>query len=258
MISKIINKLRRPFFYNVFLIINRLRRPFLEIGYKKLKRPEEYSLGSKLWFSAIEKKYGGFIKNVKTNKVSDFDPRSELEVKTGDGMTGGDRMYFNDYGKIYSKYLLNLIKKNHNKKITLVEVGILKGTGLAMWSEIFPNAKIIGLDIDLDHTKNNIKNLKSLGAFKKSDPELYVFDQFKDGEDEIRKLLNHREIDVIIDDGFHSDETILNTFHAIKPFLSDNFTYFIEDSESAYKILQKLHCDFKFKKYGILTVIYRG
>ena len=100
------------------------------------------------------------------------------------------------------------------------------------------------------------QNLKTLGAFKKSDPELYVFDQFIDGEDEIRKLLNHRKIDVIIDDGFHSDETILNTFHAIKPFLSDNFTYFIEDSKSAYKILQKLHCDFKFKKYGMLTVIY--
>ena len=65
MISKTINKLRRPFFYNVFQIINRLRRPFLEIGYKKLKRPEEYLLVSKLWFSAIEKKYGGFIKNVK-------------------------------------------------------------------------------------------------------------------------------------------------------------------------------------------------
>ena len=256
MTSKIINKLRRPFFYNVSLIINRLRRPFLEIGYKKLKRSEEYSLGSKLWFSAIEKKYGGFIKNVKSNKVSDFVPRSELKVKTG-GCTGGDRMYFSNFGKIYSKYLLNLIKKNRNKKITLVEVGILKGNGLAMWSDIFPNAEIIGLDIDLAHTQNNIKNLKSLGAFKKSDPELYVFDQFIDGEDEIRKLLNHRKIDVIIDDGFHSDETILNTFHATKPFLSDNFTYFIEDSESAYKILQKLHCDFKFKKYGVLTVIYR-
>ncbi|MDC1345446.1 hypothetical protein N8195_04620 [Candidatus Pelagibacter ubique] len=238
-------------------IINKLKRFFLDRGYKKLKKPEEYSLGSNLWFSAVEKKYGGFVRDVKRNKVSDFDTRSELELKTG-GMTGGDRMYFHDYGKIYSKYLLNLIKKSRNKKITLVEVGILKGTGLAMWSEIFPNANIIGLDIDLDHTKNNIKNLKSLGAFKKSDPELYFFDQFKDSEDEIRKLLNHRKIDVIIDDGFHSDETILNTFYAIKPFLSDNFTYFIEDSESAYKILQKLYCDFKFKKYGMLTVIYRG
>ena len=97
-------------------------------------------------------------------------------------------------------------------------MGILKGNGLAMWSDIFPNAEIIGLDIDLGHIQNNIKNLKSLGAFKKSDPELYVFDQFIDGEDEIRKLLNHRKIDVIIDDGFHSDETILNTFHATKPF----------------------------------------
>ena len=238
-------------------IINKLKKPFLDRGYKKLKKPEEYSLGSNLWFSAVEKKYGGFVRDVKRNKVSDFDTRSELELKTG-GMTGGDRMYFHDYGKIYSKYLLNLIKKSRNKKITLVEVGILKGTGLAMCSEIFPNANIIGLDIDLDHTKNNIKNLKSLGAFKKSDPELYFFDQFKDSEDEIRKLLNHRKIDVIIDDGFHSDETILNTFHAIKPFLSDNFTYFIEDSQSAYKILQKLYCDFKFKKYGMLTVIYRG
>ena len=254
MTSKFINKLRRPFFYNLFLIINRLRRPFLEIGYKKLKRQEEYSLGSKLWFSAIEKKYGGFITNVKRNKVSDFDPRNKLEVKTG-GYTGGDRMYFSNFGKIYSKYLLNLIKKNRNKNITLVEVGILKGSGLAMWSEIFPNAKIIGLDIDINHTQNNIKNLKSLGAFKKSDPELYVFDQFKDGEDEIKKLLNHRKIDVMIDDGFHSDETILNTFHATKPFLSDNFTYFIEDSESAYKVLYKLHSDFKFKKYGVLTVV---
>ena len=92
-------------------------------------------------------------------------------------MTGGDRMFHHGYAAVYAKHLQPFVGRRFDP-LTVVEAGILRGSGLAMWSELFPRADIIGLDIDLSHVRENLPNLKECGAFPGREPELHVFDQF--------------------------------------------------------------------------------
>jgi hypothetical protein len=122
--------------------------------------------------------------------------------------------------------------------LTIIEVGILKGTGLAIWSDLFPQSQIIGLDIDLSHFHDNMAFLKSLNAFSHGDVAVHEFDQFLDNTDYLKQMLRGGTIDIMIDDGFHSEETIMKTFESAKPHLAPQFVYFVEDNEKVGKILK--------------------
>jgi len=138
--------------------------------------------GSKIWLIYKENYYGGFVTNIQRNLISDQDERNF--EKSTHRYTGGDRMFHHNYAKYYSRKL----KKFLNKKICLCEVGILKGSGLAVWSDLFQGSRIIGLDIDLTHFYNNFNHLKYKNAFSIKDPELYIFDQFKSNSEKNKKV----------------------------------------------------------------------
>lgn len=208
--------------------------------------------GSARWLVQSEIKYGGFVTGVKRNKISSSDPRKKEEILKG-GMTGGDRMYNHLYAGRYAKYL-NLVTRKGNP-VTLIEVGILKGSGIAMWCDLFPSSRIIGLDIDLSHVYNNMNFLKSRGAFKQNEPELYEFDQYEDNQQLLEDFLNGVTIDVFIDDGFHSMETILTTILSVLPHLAKEFVYFIEDNEEVHIQLKKLYPNFLIEYSNRLTII---
>ena len=139
----------------------------------------------------------------------------------------------------------------------MAEVGILKGTGLAIWSDLFNDVRILGLDIDLGHINNNMDNLKKLGAFKKENIELHEFDQFEDNTEALKNILKRDKVDVFIDDGFHSNETILKTLQSALPYLSDRFVYFIEDNKSVHKELKNLYPKLQIDVNDQLTVLSR-
>jgi hypothetical protein len=67
-------------------------------------------------------------------------------------------------------------------------------------------------------------------------------------------VLNGRKVDIVIDDGFHSHETIFNTLNALNEFLAGKFVYFIEDNSTVYKKLLSQTSDKRFFSYGALTV----
>ncbi|WP_063303260.1 hypothetical protein [Pseudovibrio sp. W64] len=223
--------------------------------YSKIDTPNMYSLGSLEWLMAAEKKYGGYATGVKRKKVSDHDPRSAEKIEQG-GMTGGDRMFHHGYARAYAKHLSDFVHR-HKDELNIVEIGILKGTGLAMWHDLFPNSNIFALDIDPQHYQDNLANLKSLGAFSNSEPEVSIFDQFVDGPEEILHIVGDRTLDIVIDDGFHSCETIRKTAEAVVPFLSTSFVYFVEDNPNAKDAISDLFQDCSIEVYGDLTVIWR-
>lgn len=201
----------------------------------------------------MEIKFGGLQTNVPRDRVSPNDPRSEAEIKVG-GFTGGDRMFHHRYAKYYSRNLHKYAEQRNNEYV-VVEIGILKGSGLALWSELFPNARVIGLDIDISHCESNMESLLQRGAFKTGRPELYTFDQFVDGSDKLGEILAGQKIDIMIDDGFHSEETILNTFEAASPYLSDDFLYFIEDNSTVVGTLRAKFPAAHFASHKSLTVV---
>ena len=114
----------------------------------------DFPIGSWEWLALTESHYGGF----------------KVGSATGENR-GGDRMspFYHGYGETYAEFLKPFLA-NRMKRITLVEVGILNGSGLAIWCDLFPNARVIGLDLDLSNFERNRPFLESKGAFEKNPP----------------------------------------------------------------------------------------
>lgn len=210
--------------------------------------------GSVPWLVGTEIKYGGIVSDVPTIRVSPKDPRTP-ERAYATLMTGGDRMLHHGYAQTYADYLHPFISES--SPVTLAEVGILKGTGLAIWCDLFQSGRVLGLDIDLGHTLRNMPNLRARGAFRHRAPELHEFDQFVDNSALLDRLLQGDKIDIFVDDGYHSDETIVRTLQSALPHLAERFVYFIEDNSEVHLTLRRLYKDLSIDSGGQLTVVSR-
>lgn len=209
----------------------------------------EPRVGSRRWLVRREVRYGGIVTDVPRNRVSKFDPRSEAELQLG-GMTGGDRMLHHNYGPVYAKYLQPFIGR---RGLTIVEIGVLKGSGLAIWCDLFPDSRVIGLDIDLDHFVESRAELTRRGAFSSNHPEVDVFDQLSDNTERVAQILKGSKVDIFIDDGLHSAVAIGNTLSAFDPHFSDDFIAFVEDvgEEQIKAFLSGYHAE----SYGKIHVL---
>jgi len=212
----------------------------------------------KKWLVLTEERYGGFIKGVKRRKISPRDPRPH-EALYRVGEQGGDRMAFHGYARKYAEYLTSILLNYilNDRQITIVEIGILKGTGLAIWDGLFPKGRLIGLDIDLSYIVENMGFLKGRGAFKGKKPELYEFDQYLDNSHYMGRILNGDGIDICVDDGVHTAETILLTLKSMMPYLSKQFVYFVEDNPDVHEQIRKRYPRLNVENAGELTIITR-
>jgi hypothetical protein len=210
--------------------------------------------GSATWLIAKERQYGGWTGTIKRRKVSPYDPRSKEELAVG-GMVGGDRMSEQHHG--YAKHYAHFLAPFIGKPVVCAEVGILRGSGLAIWSDLFPQGKIIGLDIDPSHYRENLANLKSLGAFKAENVSVHEFDQYGCTVDTLSTILDGKRINIFIDDGTHTDEAIIRTLSSVRRHLSHDFLYVIEDNETVP--LELLRASFgtnaNIERHGELTII---
>lgn len=159
------------------------------------------------------------------------------------------------YAKEYSHYLRPYLA--NGRHVTLAEFGILEGSGLAIWCDLFRKGRILGLDIDLEHINRNMERLRELGAFADNAPELCEFDQFLDNEPYLGRILGGDKIDICIDDGFHSVESILTTMKSVYPHLADRFVYFIEDSEVVHREIRTRYPELTVEHSGEMTVVLR-
>jgi SAM-dependent methyltransferase len=142
-----------------------------------------------------------------------------------------------DYGLCYSD-IYYLIFNMHKDKVKLViECGIgtknqdipwnmhntgntVPGAGLRVWRDYFPNAQVIGIDIDPDimFTENRINT--------------FVCDQTS--KLSINNFISKAElkpntVDIIIDDGCHEFAANICLFENTKHLLTENGVYIIED-----------------------------
>lgn len=203
----------------------------------------------------LEKKYGG-KQYIKREKVSEYDRRDPKQVFKMLHV-GGDRMSENDhnYGNIYEKEVVQRFINHPN--ITLVEIGILQGTGLAIWCDVFPRADVYGLDFNLEYFERNVQNLKDLGAFSENYPKNIVFDQYEDNNKLLANVFKDKikKINVVIDDACHEDETIIKSLQQLEPYLADDFVYIIEDNATVVHKLYYLFPQYSIHSHGELTVV---
>jgi hypothetical protein len=208
-----------------------------------------------LMLAQLEKKYGGkqYIKREKISEYDRRDPKQVLKMLH----VGGDRMSEQDhnYGNVYEKEVVQRFM--NYPEITLVEIGILQGTGLAIWCDVFPKADVYGLDFNLEYFERNLQNLKDSGAFNENYPKNIVFDQYADNNKLLANVFKDKikGINVVIDDACHEDETIIRSLQQLEPYLADDFVYIIEDNASVVHKLYSIFPQYSIHPHGQLTVV---
>lgn len=209
-------------------------RKFLQIAV----RPYRYALdfldlrilgprsrpGSRAWLTYVEAKFGGYFHDPSVAALSAHDDRFGVDGHAGH--EGGDRMArcHHGYASGYAKALKDIDPK------VIVEVGVLRGSGLATWSLLFPKAQILALDIDFAAFKHHEDSLVRSGAFASGGPILLQFDAFRPDVSDLSRVLSGRKIDLVIDDGPHDCRAVLATAKALGPFLASDCVYIIEDA----------------------------
>ena len=107
------------------------------------------------------------------------------------------------------------------KNINILEIGVRDCFSLRAWKEYFPNATIYGMDIDPTCIK-----------YKNEGFNIIIGDQ--NNLDDLKKF-NNILFDIIIDDGSHFTEHIVNTFKFMfNNNLKNNGIYVIEDLGCSY------------------------
>lgn len=141
-----------------------------------------------------------------------MDELTELAIKYGT-----DKWGKHHYTPVYHE----MFKDRRNEIQNVLEIGPAEGAGLFMFRDYFPNALIVGLEIDRERV-NNLQNKDRIevkegnqGSFE----DLYWFD------DE----WNFSDFDIVIDDGSHNPIDQIFTFQAIFPYLKKDAKYIIED-----------------------------
>lgn len=171
---------------------------------------EAYPTGSFEWLALKEKLYGG----LQLTKIH----------------RGGDRMSpcHHNYARCYATFLRPFVEVAASKRLTVAEIGILKGTRLPIWCDLFPNARVVCMDIDLFNFQENRKNFEKLGAFQTNAPESCRFDQFDSATAAGVRIdvFGESRINIAIEDGCHSIESIEITFEALRPFLAETICLF--------------------------------
>ncbi len=149
--------------------------------------------------------------------------------------SGGDldklaQLYNTDkFGEhFYTPHYKLHFEKFRFKKINLLEIGVggyenpeAGGGSLRMWKRFFPNGRIYSLDI---HDKSFLQEHR-IKIFRGSQVD-------KTFLEDIVKTIG--EIDIIIDDGSHINEHVIESFKFLFPKLKDGGIYAIEDTQTSY------------------------
>lgn len=123
--------------------------------------------------------------------------------------------YFQVYEELLSKY--------KNQKITFVEIGVLNGGSLFMWRDFLgPEVRIIGIDLNPLAKK-----------WEKDGFEIYI------GSQSDEKFWDHffatvGDVDVILDDGGHTNEQQIITANRCIPHIKNSGLLIVEDTHASY------------------------
>jgi len=124
--------------------------------------------------------------------------------------------YFEIYHRCFERY-------RARPKIKFLEIGVQNGGSTRMWREYFSSdAHIIGMDVD-----------PACREMEKEGFEIWIGDQADRGFWATFKQ-NHRNLDIVLDDGGHTMEQQLVTFQELFPILNDGGVYLCEDTHSSY------------------------
>jgi 23S rRNA U2552 (ribose-2'-O)-methylase RlmE/FtsJ len=123
------------------------------------------------------------------------------------------------YFEIYDSHFRSF----RDKKMSILEVGVLHGGSLQMWKDYFgPEARIYGIDINPECKKFEEENIK-IFIGSQSDKEFLA---------SVRAQIP--QVDILIDDGGHTMEQQIVTFEELFSHIQPNGVYLCEDIHTSY------------------------
>jgi len=145
---------------------------------------------------------------------------------------GGDKMGAdrNNYAEVYARILTGMDPQR------VVELGVFQGASMAVWCELFPEAEVVGLDLDFGRFHANYYALKDRGAFKENSPLLHEWDAYSDEAEILRDM---GDIDLFVDDGPHTEDAITNVLSLVGPMMAPGGVYVVEDFPDGDRLLAK-------------------
>ena len=117
----------------------------------------------------------------------------------------------------YTQTYEQMFEGIRQEKLKILEIGVLDGASVRMWSDYFPNAEIHGIDVNED-----------CSAFADDRITIHIGDQGN------RRFLESIgvEFDIVIDDGSHRVDDQIASFKVLWP--NTRLIYIVEDTYSSY------------------------
>jgi hypothetical protein len=148
-----------------------------------------------------------------------LDPLSRLAVRNGT-----DKFGFHDYTPNYHA----LFAPYRDRPVKVLEIGVggygdedRGGQSLATWRDYFPQGQITGLDLQ--------KKVLDFG------PRVVIYEGSQvDAECLARIVAERGPFDLIIDDGSHRNEHVVESFRLLWPTLAPGGIYVAEDVQTAF------------------------
>jgi hypothetical protein len=135
-----------------------------------------------------------------------------------DPATEGVSIKYSNYLSVYDTVLANY----RDRKLKLLEIGVLGGGSLSLWSRYFSDISIVGIDIDA-----------TCKQYERDNIIVEIGDQTD--TDFLTELnAKHGPFDIIIDDASHFSKHQKITFNTMFPLLSAQGLYIIEDLHTSY------------------------
>jgi cephalosporin hydroxylase len=123
-----------------------------------------------------------------------------------------------NYCMKYEKYL----PFYQSDKLTLLEIGVLRGESLRMWADYFPKAKIVGIDINPECKKYEKGNI----LIETGCQDDFTF---------IRSVIEkYGPFHLVIDDGSHMQNHVIVSFKLLFPSVVPAGIYVVEDTCCSY------------------------
>lgn len=149
----------------------------------------------------------------------------ELGIKHGTDKASQHPVFGHDYMRHYEKIFGPL----REKAIKLLEIGVGSGESIRTWLEYFSQAKIYGVDKVTNTNDWNTPALKSHERYTfvggdQTDPTMWKCLMADHGD----------QWDVIIDDGGHCNNQIIEAFKSMWPYIVSGGLYCIEDLGVSY------------------------
>ena len=138
--------------------------------------------------------------------------------KTKDCHTFANKNYMHRY-----EYLFSPIREEVEY---FLEIGVYGGCSLRVWEEYFPNAKILGLDIN-----------PTAKVFETDRIKIFIGSQ--DDPDTLDAVIEEcgGKLNAVIDDGSHLVEHMISSFEYLFPSVTEKGHYIIEDTSTTYRDL---------------------